>query len=262
MLAKITVGGVRSLAYDGSTKNFLPGGTLTGDDSSARGRIIDVTTSATDAGTLTLYDVQGEFRDNEIIRDNGATVSTGTANGTATTVAETIYRWSKDLDLTTWSGATWTQRAMEVEIVSQDARGKSQGAQIQINDLSTDDTFSEYVDKCQGLIGETVNLYYVHSCFLADTTAAISEEYAITECAKGDAWAVISLAVPEARLISFPTRTYDNLRCPFKFKSTDTCQLNVASTWKTCGHTLADCSTRDNVINFGGFPSIPQGNFE
>ena len=262
MLAKLTVAGVRELAYDGSTKSFAVGKTLTGDDSGARSRIIDVSTSATDAGTLTLYNIRGEYEDNEVIRDNAATVSTGTVNGALTTIADTVYRWSKDLDNTTWDSATWTRRAMEIDVVSQDARGKSQEAQVRISDLSTADTFSEYIDKCQGLIGETINIYYVHSCFLSDTSAAIAEQYEITECGKGQDMAIMSLSVPEARLISFPTRTYDNLRCPAQYKSTITCQVATDTTYSTCGHTLSECADRENVINFGGFPSIPSGEFE
>lgn len=258
----ISVTGIRTLGYDGSTKNFLPGGILTGDDSSARARIISATTTSTSGGTLTLYNVNGAFWDNEIIRDDATAEATATVNGVLSTTIDTIYRYVKNTSNTTWNGSAWTKRAIDLDVVRQSADGVAKEARIQINDLSTEDTLSERIDECQGLIGESVSICYVHSCFLSSTAAVINEDYRINECSKGQQWAMFSLIVPDAEPMSFPRRKYDNLHCQWQYKATATCQMATDSTYLTCDHTLGDCIDRDNVEHFGSYPGIPGGEFD
>lgn len=69
-----------TLAYDTQTSNFNAGTIVTGQSSGATARIQSDSDSGT-TGTLTLIDIKGEFIDNEIITDNGATPGSATVNG-------------------------------------------------------------------------------------------------------------------------------------------------------------------------------------
>jgi len=263
LLAEISITGKKLLSYDGSTANFNIGSRITGEDSGARARILDDSASAgATAGTLTLYDVRGEFQDNETITDNWSTIGSGVVDG-AIGSTDYSYRYARSLETVSWSTAaatTWTRRAIDLETAGQSGQGGEAEVVIRIDDTDATDGLTLDLHRCNGLRGEKITLRYIRSDN-ATANAAITEEYIIADHAAGvggmNEW---SLITEEAAFQGFPRRTYHQLRCPFQYKSTLTCQ--DASSYTTCGRTLPECVTRGNEINFGGFPGIPGEEFE
>jgi phage-related protein len=262
---RILIENGKEIDYDNSGDNFTPGKWLTGDDSGARARIVSVSTLSANTGTIQLYNITGEFWDNEQIRDNEAPNATAIVNGTLSSVADREFWFTQGLTTITFDGRQYRPRAMEIDIVSEDARGKTKEATIKLADMATETgatSFCHLIDSHQGILGEECEIIYVHSCFLSDTAVAVREQYIINECAVGQEWAIISLTAPDDMPTKYPRRTYDNKHCEWQFGSTITCQISSVTTWETCDHTLANCVERDNVNNFGAFPSIPIGEFE
>lgn len=106
-----------SLAYDTQTANFTAGNIVTGGTSGATARIAaDSDSGAT--GTLTLYDVEGTFEDNEIITDTGS--GSATVNGTISTSdaallgSVTVIRADQESD--TDYNATFVANGPEIEL--------------------------------------------------------------------------------------------------------------------------------------------------
>jgi len=263
LLVEIVISHIRTLDYDGQTQNFTVGALVVGQTSGAVARIIADSDSGS-AGTLTLYDVRGEFEDDETIKDNvpvSGSYGEAVVDGTLTDPGDTTYRYAAALENITWDGETWIRRAMEPDTVEYSGEGKLHSMNISIEALDFSDAFTDYIYRCRGLkAGEAVTIRYVHEAHLADA-AAIEEEYVIAETAVGDGEFIeLSLVVPERVFGLFPKDVYDQVYCRYKFVDGDTCQYGGSDT--TCGRLLANCLEKDNVINFGGFPGIPGQEFE
>lgn len=268
LLAQIDVAGKYKLAYDACTANFHLGSKVVGADSGAEARIIaDSASAGATSGTLTLYDIRGEFNDNEIITDNWSTIGSGVVDGSASATAYS-YKYAKDLSVITWgtnasvAPTTWSPRAMEVEVMKDSGQGADRECIFRIDNVSSGDTFIDDLHVCRGFRGETATLRYVYS---GNSTSepVIKEIFVIAEHSMSQPYAEFTLIPDEAQFQRFPRRTYDQNKCPFSFQSTVDCQHTATvTTHTTCGKTFTNCIERDNAVHFGGFPGIIGQEFE
>lgn len=250
LLAKVEITGVKTLDYDNQGVLFTLGETVKGTDSGAYGKILeDSNPLILGSGTLTLGNVHGEFVNNEDL-DGYAD-----ANGTLSD-SDVTYRFARNTEDVTWDGETWTAFPMEIEGVRKTSEGKFDDISARLS--NADGVLSFYVERLDGMVGEKITLYVVHSDLLSEA-AAMEEEFEIMGCTISGTWIDFSLSARYVFGDRFPLFKYKRNFCRWQFKGTE-CGYSGVDT--TCGRTLIACRDKSNIGRFGGFPSIPGGFYE
>ena len=94
-------------------------------------------------------------------------------------------------------------------------------------------------DKLTNASACLVDTYYIDSC----TIDHANEDAVFELTSKG-----------QVADVTVPLRHFRRDHCPFLYTDASTCKDDSGD--RECKHTKVDCASKDNVINFGGFPGI------
>lgn len=171
-----------------------------------------------------------------------------------------IIRLARNTEDITWDGQTWQKFPMEIDDVTREGQGEQSVLTIRVSNVTR--TLMPYLEQYKGMVGNTVNLYIVHSENLANTTPEVDESFKVVSSSADAMWVTFELSASNLLNRQFPDDRYLKNWCRFKFNypaGTSVLCGYSGSTYFTCNKTLADCRLRGNSARFGGFPGIPEG---
>jgi len=128
---------------------------------------------------------------------------------------------------------------------------------LNINMGAVDQTIVSYIETQDALRRNRIRYVMVAADELANASACFVNTFYIDGCAidHGEEMAMFELTSRGAVAdVTVPLRRMRRDQCPYKYKNASTCQY--AGGEATCRHTKDACASKDNVINFGGFPGI------
>ena len=128
---------------------------------------------------------------------------------------------------------------------------------LSLNIGAVDQTIQGYLENVDGLRRCRVRSITVPANKLTNASAYLLDTYYIDGCTidHGIEEAVFELTSKgQVSNVTVPLRHFRRDHCPFQYTDASTCQDDSGDS--ACKHTKADCASKDNVINFGGFPGI------
>ncbi len=118
-------------------------------------------------------------------------------------------------------------------------------------------TIQGYLESVDGLRRCRVRSITVPADKLTNASACLVDTYYIDGCTidHGIEEAVFELTSKgQVADVTVPLRHLRRNYCPFLYTDASTCQDDSGD--RECKHTKIDCASKDNVINFGGFPGV------
>ena len=128
---------------------------------------------------------------------------------------------------------------------------------IQVNMGAVDQTIVSYIETQDALRRNSVKQIMVAADELTNASACFVNTFYIDGCSidHSEEVAMVELTSKGAVAnVTVPLRRMRRDQCQYKYKNASTCQYVGAEA--TCRHTKDACASRNNVINFGGFPGI------
>jgi len=125
--------------------------------------------------------------------------------------------------------------------------------------------FVSYLENNDALRGNRVRAVTVPADLLTNASACLIDTYYIDGAIidHDKEIAVFELTSKgEIVEVTVPFRRMRRDQCPWKYNASDCLASSVANQWvsaradRKCAHTKSDCASKDNVINFGGYPGI------
>jgi lambda family phage minor tail protein L len=154
----------------------------------------------------------------------------------------------------TFDGETYTKFPITHESVSDNSRGEIDSVAVRISNVSR--LIQSYLESYDWR-GKKVTITQVFLDQLADADAKISFVLYIDNYKASEADVEFQLTTRfDVIDVMLPLGAYNRNYCRWKFKSTECGYVGAES---VCNKTKQDCrDNKDNVVRFGGFPSIPQ----
>lgn len=157
--------------------------------------------------------------------------------------------WDQDV---VFDSITYTRFPIKHDFISSNTSGQIDTVQITLGNVSR--LIQAYLENYD-LRGCKVKIKIVFANHLADASAMVQDTFYIDSYSANDQSVTFLLSSKFDVLdLELPGRKYMRNYCQWKFKGTE-CKYAGSDT--TCNHTIDDCRTKSNVLNFGGFPSIP-----
>lgn len=128
---------------------------------------------------------------------------------------------------------------------------------LQVSMGAVDQTIVSYIENQDALRRNHVRYVMVAADELSNASACMVNTFYIDGAGidHGEEIATFELTSKGAVAdVTVPLRKMRRDQCPYKFKNASTCQYSGSET--TCRHTKDACASKNNVINFGGFPGI------
>ena len=165
---------------------------------------------------------------------------------------DNLYFTSHDSDVT-FDGQTYTKFPITHEVVGDNSRGVLDTVSLTISNVSR--LLQAYLENYDWR-GLKVTITQVFLDQLADADAKLVHVFYIDNYSTDEMAVSVTLTSKFDVLdIKLPLGVYNRNYCRWKFKSTECGYVGAQS---TCNKTKQDCrDNKDNVLRFGGFPSIP-----
>jgi len=128
---------------------------------------------------------------------------------------------------------------------------------VNVNIGAVDQTIVSYIENQDALRRNRVRYIMVAADELANASACFVNTFYIDGAAidHSEETATFELTSRGAVVnVTVPLRNIRRDQCPYKYKNASTCQYAGAEA--TCRHTKDACASKNNVINFGGFPGV------
>lgn len=148
-----------------------------------------------------------------------------------------------------WDGKTWKPMPFKVEVLTESIEGSLGSVKIIVD--TTIPEINDLIEENRGFTGEKIYLRLWHNSAIALTFALTIEEVSYPT-----GQAVFILGDEDLNQFQFPRGRF-NRTCGHTFRDADTCKYVGADA--TCSLDIEGtngCHSKDNVINFGGFPAL------
>lgn len=147
-------------------------------------------------------------------------------------------------------------RPITMDDVEVSVSGKFPEYQIRIGDVDVTGHLRTRVRSSGGYVGGSIRLMVVHSAHLGVDEPAIDETATILSCETTAELVTFTIGIPSLLSKRFPMDRYAPGFCRHRFGDA---MCKYVGTLTTCNHTLAECTERNNSVNFGGSPGIVGG---
>lgn len=166
-------------------------------------------------------------------------------------LSSNLYFAENDEDVV-FDGQTYTRFPIICDKISENTQGQIDYVRIILANVSQlIQTFLHQYD----FRGKKVTIKTVFREYLDDSDAAIDDVYYIDSYIIDIKNVTFTLTSKFDLLdVEIPFRKYARTYCSWKFKSTE---CGYAGEESSCDRTLQRCRELDNVLRFGGFPSVP-----
>ena len=170
--------------------------------------------------------------------------------------ASTILRLVPNPTSITFDGEVYTPFGMELEELTQDAKGGLHDVSVSVSNVSRE--ISAYIE-ANDLRGARVAIKYVNSANLADPTAIVLEErYEIMSIqVKGAQFVTFILGHDRIAGHQFPSGRFFRDNCRWIYKSAECGYVGALASCDKILEGANGCRAHSNVPRFGGFPLLP-----
>jgi phage-related protein len=166
-----------------------------------------------------------------------------------------IIRIVRNTEDVVFQGNTYTAFPFDIDVDKQSAKGEIPSVQLRVNNATR--AIQAYLEDYEGLVGETVTLYLVNMEYLTVSYAELTFSFEILNCSTNVQWVSFTLGLPNPLSRRFPLYRYiDRCRYVSNFKGVE---CKYAGADPSCKGTLADCQSKSNSGNYGGFPGLSSG---
>lgn len=160
----------------------------------------------------------------------------------------------------TWRGQTWQKFPFEIEEISLGDKGEVPQVNLKVSNVSRvmEAYIQEYDTYCKanGYSQITVTIYVLNSLDLANTDPCVQHDFILKQPKTNSQWATFVLSASNPYRRRVPQGRILKNHCRYRFKDRR-CQYAGAAT--QCDHTLTNCRTLANSVNYGGFPAAGTG---
>lgn len=147
---------------------------------------------------------------------------------------------------------TYTRFPIVCERISENTQGEIDSVRVSLANVSQ--LIQAYL-KNYDFRGKKVTITTVWRGYLDDETVSIEDIYYIDSYISDMKNVSFTLTSKFDLLdVEIPFRKYSRTYCAWKFKSTE---CGYSGGESTCNRTLQRCRELENVLRFGGFPSVP-----
>lgn len=159
--------------------------------------------------------------------------------------------WDADV---TFDSLVYTKFPISHEAITDNSKGEIDVVSVRVSNVSR--LIEGYLENYD-LRGKKVTITQVFADELADVDAKIEYVYYVDNYTADEKVVEFSLSSRFDLLdVKIPLGIYNRNYCRWKFKGTE---CGYAGAESVCNKTKQDCrDNKDNVVRFGGFPSIPQ----
>jgi lambda family phage minor tail protein L len=166
-----------------------------------------------------------------------------------------IYLCNNTEDVT-FQGQVYSAIPFDIDVLAQDNQGKIPNVQLRISNVTR--AMQAYLEAYEGGIGASVLLSIVNTAYLTENYANLQLTLEVVGSSSDSQWVTFSLGPPNPLTKRFPPDIYMALNCRWvrNFKGVE---CKYAGGAATCKGTYADCQTKGNLANFGGFPGLQGG---
>jgi len=167
--------------------------------------------------------------------------------------SDDLFLTSHDADVT-FDGQVYTKFPITHEAISDNTQGEIDQVNLRISNVSR--AIQAYLE-ANDWRGKKVTITAVFLDALADADDAIVHTFFIDNYTSDEKDVNVVLTTKFDVLdIQLPLGAYNRNYCRWKFKSSE---CGYAGSESVCNKTKQDCrDNKNNVVRFGGFPSIPQ----
>jgi lambda family phage minor tail protein L len=152
----------------------------------------------------------------------------------------------------TFNGLLYTAFPISMEAVTENSQGEVDAVRIQISNVNR---VMEYYILLYDIQGKKVTIRQVWANKLSDSTNLIEYSYYIDKFTTNQETVSVECTSKfDLTEVELPFRKYMRGICGFTFKGIE---CTYVGAYTTCNHTIADCRLRNNMLRFGGCPSIP-----
>lgn len=168
-----------------------------------------------------------------------------------------VLRFAANTEDVVFGGFNYTAFPFEIEAIKQTSKGQIPSLSLKVSNVSR--AIQGDVEALDGLVGQTVTLYFVNTNLLGETYTSTTWTFEIIGCHISDQWVNFTLGMPSPLGRRYPLYRYIPDRCRYvsNFKGVE-CKYSGGDA--TCTGTLDDCTdNKSNEANFGGFLGLAKG---
>ena len=151
-------------------------------------------------------------------------------------------------------GNTFTAFAFEVDPISETGAGKIPSLVIRLGNATR--VFEPFIQEYNGFIDAEILLQVVHSDHLDEPAAEVTHYFQVTGTSTDANWVAMEVGAVNPLTKEFPLNDFVPNFCNHKFKKS---ACKYAGLDAACDKTIADCTSKSNIVNFGGSPGMSGG---
>jgi len=167
----------------------------------------------------------------------------------------TVY-YTNNIEDVVFDSQTYTAKNIGLSPIKSDGGGNVQMAKLGIE--NPDQVMVGYLE-AGGLLGNRIRARIVNTDLLTVAADRVLFRTTMISAVVTESYATLTIGFYALRKVMIPRGFYDRRYCRLKFKLhalLGRCKYNGGDS--TCLKSLADCITKSNSINWGGFRSIPR----
>lgn len=176
----------------------------------------------------------------------------------------TLFRITNNNASVTFGGDVYT--SFPFDISSMDNNSSGQVPSLTLNVSNVTKAIQHYVEASNGLVDSTVKIMVVNSGHLTEDYTELTLNYTIMSSSVSQEWVTFKLGAPNPMMQRYPKDKYIAKYCNWTFNSPAIraagtnagaeCKYLGADT--TCKRTKDDCESKNNLLNFGGYPGLSE----
>ena len=167
---------------------------------------------------------------------------------------ESALRFAQNNEDVVWGGNTYSAFPIQIGNVNESLQGRVGTTIIKISNVNR--TLEPYLQAHDGAVGASITLTVVHSDHLTESDPVVEEEFDIIEAQSDEDWVTFTVGSVSPFQRRFPRDRYISSVCRHFFKGV-LCLYDGADT--TCDHSLPDCRSKENEVQYGGSPGVAEG---
>jgi phage-related protein len=172
-----------------------------------------------------------------------------------------VLRLARNTEDVTFGGTlatpnVYTKFPFELDATKECSKGEIPSITLSVTNINQ--ILQSYVEAYDGLVGQKVTLIVVNANYLDESYAELTLYFDIMACSLDSTWIKFSLGAPSPLNRRFPLYKYIATSCNWRsnFKGVE-CKYKGVDI--SCKGTLEDCLTKNNSMNFGGYPGLAGG---
>ena len=167
---------------------------------------------------------------------------------------ESAIRLAQNTEDVSWDGETYSAWPMQLGEVQENLTGRTGTTTLKLSNVTR--ALEPYLQDHAGCVGAVVTITVVHSDHLAEATPVLSDVFTVLDAQSDENWVAFTIGGSEPFSRRFPRDRYISTVCRHVFKG-PLCLYAGADA--TCDHTLVDCKSKLNQVQYGGSPGIAEG---